>query len=190
VRPAEGHAAGKLGPGRLVVVVGPSGAGKDTLIAIARDHCRDNPKIVFPRRVVTRASTTAEDHDSISDEIFDASVRSGAFTVWWAAHGLQYGIPAAIDDEIRAGKIVVCNMSRAVVARLRQRYADCRVVLVTAPKDILAARLARRDRVSDGDPSQRLARAAPDDRELNADVVIENVGTPERAAAALVGILM
>jgi ribose 1,5-bisphosphokinase len=73
-----------------VVVVGPSGAGKDTLIAIARDHCRDHANIVFPRRVVTRARTAAEDHDSVSDDIFDARARSGAFAVWWEAHGLKY----------------------------------------------------------------------------------------------------
>ena len=53
----------KIGPGRLVLVVGPSGAGKDTLIAGARVKCLNNPTIVFPRRVVTRAASVAEDND-------------------------------------------------------------------------------------------------------------------------------
>ncbi len=53
--------------GRLVVVVGPSGAGKDTLIARARVRLAGDPTIVFPLRLVTRTASAAEDHQIISE---------------------------------------------------------------------------------------------------------------------------
>lgn len=179
----------KIGPGRLVVVVGPSGAGKDTLIALARARCSDDPKIVFPRRIVTRTPTADEDHDSVSDADFDACAQAGGFAAWWQAHGLKYGIPAEINDAVRSGKTIVCNVSRTAIAQLRERYANCRVVLVTAPADVLLTRLAQRHRASDGDPAQRLRRDVPAECELRADVVIENVGMPGQGAAALLDIL-
>ncbi|MBV8823969.1 MAG: phosphonate metabolism protein/1,5-bisphosphokinase (PRPP-forming) PhnN, partial [Hyphomicrobiales bacterium] len=100
-------------------------------------------------------------------------------------HDLRYGIPAGIDADIRAGRSVVCNVSRAIVATARERYADVRVVLVTAPPEVLAARLAARARGSDGDLARRLARS-DGFAAVAADCVIANVGAPDAAAAALI----
>jgi ribose 1,5-bisphosphokinase len=145
--------------------------------------------VVFARRVVTRAPTTAEDHDSVNDDAFDSRLEAGGFAFWWEAHGLKYGIPSTIDDDIVAGRTVVCNVSRSVVSHLRRRYVRCVVVLVTAPTDVLLARLASRQRSSDGDLAQRLVREAPSEAELGADVVIDNVGSPQQGAAALTRLL-
>src|SRR5258708_14533565 len=128
-----------IGPGRLVAVAGPSGAGKDTLLRFARNHLGGNPNIVFPHRVVTRQPSAAEDHDALSEADFAAAVAAGGFAFWWYAHGLNYAVGAAVDDDIRAGKTVVCNVSRAATAQLRCRYAGARVLLVTAPAGGLAA---------------------------------------------------
>ena len=174
-----------IGPGRLVLVVGPSGAGKDTLIDLARDALRHDSSIVFVRRVVTRAATVAEAHDSMSAEDFERAVRAGAFALTWDAHGLRYGIPIAVDADIRAGRTVVCNVSRTIVAAARARYADVLVALVTAPPEVLAARLAARSRGSDGDLARRLARSE-NFAALAADCVIANLGAPGTGAAALI----
>jgi ribose 1,5-bisphosphokinase len=171
-----------IGPGRLVLVVGPSGAGKDTLIELARAALKDDPTIVFPRRVVTRAASAAEAHDTMSDDAFDHAARAGAFALTWDAHGLRYGIPASIDSDIHAGRTVVCNVSRTIIGAARRRYADVFVALVTAPAEVLAARLAARGR--DGDIAQRLARGDAF-ADLMADCVIANTGTPADGAAAL-----
>src|SRR5215475_9992930 len=168
-----------IGPGRLVAVAGPSGAGKDTLLRFARNHLGSDPNIVFPHRVVTRETSAAEDHETLSEADFAAAVAAGGFAFWWYAHGLNYAVGVAADDEIRAGKTVVCNVSRAVISHLRRRYVDVRVVLVTAPADVLATRLAARGRATDGPLEARLARNAPSQSDLAPDVVIENVGDPQ-----------
>jgi ribose 1,5-bisphosphokinase len=183
------RAADRIGPGALVVVVGPSGAGKDTLIALARDICADDPRIVFPRRIVTRPASEAEDHDSATPFEFDAAVGQGAYAFWWEAHGLKYALSAAIDTGLRAGQTVVCNVSRAVVGRVRERYARVIVVMVTAPKEVLLARLAARGRESGGDVAERLGRAAPAVDELAPDVTIENIGDPRDGAGRLLEVL-
>jgi ribose 1,5-bisphosphokinase len=173
----------QIGPGCLVLVVGPSGAGKDTLIDLARATLRGDPSVVFPRRVVTRAAA-GEPHDTMDPDAFERAARAGAFALTWDAHDLRYGIPADIDAHIRASRTVVCNVSRTIVAQARERYAEVRVVLVTAPPEVLAARLAARARGSDGDIARRLARAEAF-VDLTADCVITNVGAPEAGAAAL-----
>jgi len=180
---------GQIGPGRLVLVVGPSGAGKDTLIDAVRAACRDEAGVVFRRRVITRPSSSAEDHDTMSAAAFDQAAADGAFALCWTAHGLKYGIPAAIDDDIRAGCTVVCNLSRTVIGRVRARYAHVTVALVTAPQEILAARLGARARGSDGSVMDRVQRTVSTNSELNADVVIENTGAVETAAATLLRVV-
>jgi ribose 1,5-bisphosphokinase len=178
-------AKSRIGPGRLVVVVGPSGAGKDTLLRLARAGLCSDPSVVFPRRIVTRAPSTDEDNEAITDAGFAATAAAGRFAFWWEAHGLKYGIDASIDDHVRAGITVVCNVSRGAIVALRRRYADLHIVLVTAPPDLLAARLAGRGRQSDGAVAARLTRAA-DGHDFAPDLVIENVGDPEDGAAKLV----
>jgi ribose 1,5-bisphosphokinase len=168
-----------IGPGRLVLVVGPSGAGKDTLIAGARAACADDASVVFPRRVVTRPSSAAEDHDAMAVDEFTQAVADGAFALWWDAHGHRYGIRSIINDEIRAGRTIVCNVSRTIIDLARRRYSCVTVVLITAPKELLEARLACRDRPSDGRLAERIHRSAEVGSNIDAEVVIRNVGNPK-----------
>ncbi len=187
--PGGDPAAPKIGPGRLIVVVGRSGAGKDTLLRLAREQLRQRDDIVFPRRIVTREPSAAEDNEYLSDAAFAAGLQAGGFAFWWRAHGLKYALPVAVDDQIRAGRTTVCNVSRAIVADLRHRYANVAVVLVTAPPELLAARLATRGRGSDGDINERLGSAAPPPADISPDAVVENVGDPERGAMKLVALI-
>src|SRR5262249_39981298 len=174
-----------IGPGRLVLVVGPSGAGKDTLIALARAACRGDTNVVFPARVVTRPPSVFEGNEFMPPSAFEQAAANGAFAIWWSAHGHMYGIPLAIDFDIEAGRTVVCNVSRTVVGAARGRYANVVTVLVTAPQDVLRSRLAARERASDGRVSDRMRRLEVSDGKLRPDVVINNVGEPgERSAQA------
>lgn len=170
--------AGAIGPGRLVLVVGPSGAGKDTLLRLAQAACADDHDIVFPRRVVTRASSADEDNIALSPDEFARARDHGDFAVHWDAHGHSYALPLEINDDIRAGRAVVSNVSRTVIAALRGTYANVVVVAITAPPDVLAQRLAARARHTDGNIADRLARSV-DDASTNADVTILNAGSAD-----------
>jgi ribose 1,5-bisphosphokinase len=137
----------------LVLVVGPSGAGKDSLLNAAREAFRDDPRIHFVRRVITRPPDPhGENHEAVSELEFD----SRDFALSWSAHGLRYGIPM---DAPRAAPVVVANVSRGVIAEAVLRFPT-RVIEVTAPPEILAARLAARGRETAADVAGRLARTA------------------------------
>ena len=177
-----------IGPGRLVLVVGPSGAGKDTLIGLARAACADDGTIVFPRRVVTREPSAFEDNEHFSVEAFRQAQANGEFAVHWQAHGHCYALRRAIDDQLRAGLAVVANVSRTVVEAMRRTYADVLVVSITAPPDILGQRLAARGRGSDGRVADRLRRTV-DAAAVAPDVTIVNVGSAEDHACKLLRVI-
>ena len=175
-----------LGPGRLVLVVGPSGAGKDTLLGLAKLACANDANIVFPRRSVTREASPSEDNDQLSHEAFDDALARGEFAIHWEAHGHCYALPRTIDDDIAAGRTVVVNISRTLVDVLRRAYAEVVVVAVMAPPEVLAERLAMRARSSDGGLAQRLARKVEG---TPPDVTILNVGRAEDHARRLVRVI-
>lgn len=183
---ASGACSAKIGPGRLVLVVGPSGAGKDTLIGLAQAACAGDDRVVFARRIVTRAASVFENNEQVSAQAFQDARARGDFAIDWQAHGLSYALPKDIDNDIRVGRSVVANISRTVIARLRDAYADVVVVLITAPPDVLAARLAARGRDSDGPIAERLRRSVDD---TAPDVTIQNVGAPETHIRQLTDII-
>jgi ribose 1,5-bisphosphokinase len=177
-----------IGPGRFILVVGPSGAGKDTLIGLARAACAGDRNVVFPHRVVTREASAFEENEQISLDAFRQTRTRGDFAVHWEAHGHCYALPRTIDDDIRAGRTVVANVSRTMVDAIRRSYADVTVVSITAPPDVLAERLAARTRSSDGQIKHRLSRAV-DGLTTAPDVTIVNIGNVEDHARELVQVI-
>lgn len=179
-----------IGPGIFVPVVGPSGAGKDSLLSFARRQLADHAGIVFARRVVTRpADPAAEAHDTLGEAAFLCAEAGGAFALSWRSHGLLYGIPASVDDAIHAGGVVVANLSRASVEAAARRYECVLPVLVRVSAEVLAARLAARGRETEREIAQRIARnAAYADFSAHCHTV-DNSGALEEAGATLVRLL-
>ena len=176
--------------GTFIAVVGPSGAGKDTLIGYARARLGADPCAMFVRRVITRASDRArEDHDSLSAEEFARQERKGAFALSWAAHGFRYGIPAAADEAIRSGKVVIANLSRGAIPSLHDRYANVKVVLVTAAPETLARRLAGRRGESEEETRRRIARSADAALAVEGAFTIETDGPPKEAGERLLAFI-
>jgi phosphonate metabolism protein PhnN/1,5-bisphosphokinase (PRPP-forming) len=146
--------------GILWLVVGPSGAGKDSLLEGARQCLKDSPAHVFVQREITRpAEAGGEDHIPVSVEDFEARRSAGAYALSWGAHGLFYGIPISIEENLARGAHVIVNVSRSVIEEARARYADVRVIDIKVPRNVLEARLRGRGRESERDILKRLERA-------------------------------
>ena len=145
--------------GHLVPVVGPSGAGKDSILRAAQDLFAGDERVVFPRRVVTRtAMADAEDHDSMSDMAFAHAVAKGDFALWWEAHDNSYGIPASIENDLAAGRTVVFNCSRAALAEAVERYPLVTAIEISATPAILVERIVARGRETREEAMARVAR--------------------------------
>ena len=173
--------------GIMVVVVGPSGAGKDTLMNLAARHFAGRPDVHFVRRVITRDGDAGnEDHRSVSEADFDAMEQAGAFAVSWEAHGLKYGIPADVTDELARGNLVIANGSRSVLHRFQAVFPRLKIINVTAQRDVLAERLMARGRESREDVLRRLDRSTIT-FDSSYDVTdIDNSGTLEDAERAVI----
>jgi ribose 1,5-bisphosphokinase len=173
--------------GSLIAVVGPSGAGKDSLMAYARERLGGDPAVLFVRRVITRpAMIDAEDHASLSVEAFHAARASGSFAVTWEAHGLHYAIPATVYRQLSSGGVAVVNGSRAALPAIRSAFGRVVTIRVTCRPEILAARLAARGREDIGHQQARLARSVATAQADTDAIEIDNSGDFAAAGDALV----
>lgn len=151
--------------GRLIAVVGPSGVGKDSIMA---GIAKAMPDLHLVRRVITRAPELGgEDYDAVSVALFDEWVADGAFAVHWGAHGLFYGIPSSLNDKLNEGTDCLVNFSRGALAEAAKRFPQMVVLNITAKPETLAQRLSARGRETEGEIAKRLAQA---DKPLPADL--------------------
>ncbi|SMX47967.1 phosphonate metabolism protein/1,5-bisphosphokinase (PRPP-forming) PhnN [Maliponia aquimaris] len=173
--------------GRLIAVVGPSGVGKDSVLA---GIAAQAPEMRLVRRVITRAPDLGgEVFDAMTPEAFAEAVAQGAFCLHWDAHGLRYGIPARVLDEVRTGMDCLANLSRSTLAEAAATFPRLLVLHITAAPEVLARRLADRGRESGDDIARRLRDAAKPLPPGLRTVTLSNDGplpqTVARALAAL-----
>ena len=168
----------------LILIVGPSGAGKDTLLNGARQALGEHAPVRFVRRVITRPGDLGEEaHESVSEQVFQHRQEAGDFALSWRAHGLRYGVPADIALDLAQGRVVIANVSRAVVAEAVARFPVA-VIEINAPADVLARRLAARGREDAVDVARRLSRSIELPLPVERHRVV-NDGTPEQGTKRL-----
>ncbi|MGI9498504.1 MAG: phosphonate metabolism protein/1,5-bisphosphokinase (PRPP-forming) PhnN [Geminicoccaceae bacterium] len=146
--------------GILFLVVGPSGVGKDSLIDGARRRLADDAGYHFPVRSITRPEDAmGEDHQAVTVAGFECLEAAGNFMLSWQAHGHRYGIPKTAEQALEDGRSVVVNVSRQLLDQARRRWPAVRIVLVSAPREVLRARLVTRGRETAQEVQKRLDRA-------------------------------
>lgn len=173
--------------GSLVLVVGPSGVGKDTMIAGAQQALSNDKRFVFVQRMVSRpAGIDADEHDGMAPADFAKAELDGRFCLCWDAHNARYGLPISVDTDLSLGKVVVASVARHVVGEAHAKYPDCAVVLITAEISARAERLVLLGRENADQITARLARESPAvPRGIN-PTIIDNSGRPHIGITAFV----
>ena len=146
--------------GKLIWLVGPSGSGKDSLLAALRQ--REHPQLLVAHRYITRPFTSgSENHVALSEQEFFTRDEQHLFALSWYANNTYYGIGVEIDLWLQAGFNVVANGSRAHLAQARARYADALLpICLEVTPEVLRQRLEQRGRENPQEIAQRLERAA------------------------------
>lgn len=178
-------------PGRLFYVMGPSGAGKDSLIGYARTRLTNAP-VVFAHRYITRPVEMAgENHIHLDEAEFANRLAYGCFKFHWRSHGWAYGVGIEVDVWLQMGLDVVMNGSRGYFEQARLRHPSLLAVVVTADPTVLRQRLAKRGRESAAEIEERLARAADfETLEIGSGIRIDNSAALEAAGERLVAVLL
>ena len=143
-----------MSDGRLIAVVGPSGVGKDSIIA---GIIAASPQIIPVRRVITRAPDLGgEDYDPVSEPEFLTAIGQNEFCVHWTAHGLHYGIPSRVQRDVENGSDCLVNLSRSTLIDASQKFQHLTVLNITAKPETLVRRLSQRGRETANEITQRL----------------------------------
>jgi ribose 1,5-bisphosphokinase len=173
--------------GVLVYVIGPSGAGKDSVLRWARGHAPAGLLVHLARRTISRPpADPSEDHEPVTPDAFRQLVAAGAFALHWEANGLGYGIRHEELAALDRGGCVLVNGSRADLPQARRRYPELAVAFVNASPLVLRARLLARGRETAEQIEARLARSAQLPLAgAEVDVVIDNDGPLEQAGERL-----
>jgi guanylate kinase len=139
--------------GLLVVVSGPSGVGKSTVV---RKLLKLDKNLKLSISATTRPPRPGEAHGDhyyfASQAEFDKMVKRNEFIEWAKVHGYYYGTPLErLEEEIFKGKTVVCEVDvqgaasmKEAVGEGRMRTAAVFIFLIPPSVDILAFRLKKR----------------------------------------------
>ena len=177
-------------PAPLVYVMGPSGAGKDSVMTRARALLPPEAPVVFAHRYITRpAEAGGENHVALNAAEFALRRAHGLFAFHWQAHGNHYGIGREIYAWRSSGLTVVVSGSREHFQKMGGLDDDTHPVLITASGERLAERLAARGREDAKAATQRIGRGAAYEVADPRLVTIVNDGALETAAEAFVSLL-
>ncbi|MFC4259484.1 phosphonate metabolism protein/1,5-bisphosphokinase (PRPP-forming) PhnN [Marinobacter lacisalsi] len=178
--------------GRLFYLMGPSGAGKDSLLDACRGRRVAGHRLrIAPRYITRQEDSVGEDHIALTPEAFRQYRDSGRFALHWQANGQHYGIGTEVDQWLADGDVVLVNGSRARLDQALERYADLVVpVLICVDPENQRQRLLNRGRETPAEIDARIERS----RRLQSDmedrfITIRNDGTLAYATHQLLAVI-
>ena len=178
-------------PGKLVLVVGNSGSGKDSIISgVVKRFPSILKKIHLTQRYITRPASETEDNIAITPEIFKEMSHQKRFALEWHIYDLDYGVPIEIHDWLKKGHPVIVNVSRTIVKKARGIYRNIVVVFIKVPFEITLQRIKERARESGKLLQKRIQRAKENQTFPEADFIVDNSGELESAIDQFLGYLI
>ncbi len=169
-------------PGKLVLVVGNSGSGKDSIMkGVKERYPSDLISLYLTQRYITRPYSDTEDNIAVTPEDFKIMSLQGEFVLEWHIYGLDYGVPIEIDEWLKKGHPVLVNVSRSIVKKARKIYQNIVVVFIDVPFEITLKRVKERARESGVRLEERILRARQNQYIPDADFIVDNSGDLEDA---------
>lgn len=176
---------------RLIYVIGPSGAGKDSVVHTLRERWSLHLPVHWARRTITRAvQPGGEPHESVTPTDFTQLLESGALAMHWQGNGLRYGVRRSELAPLEQGHCVLVTGSRAHAPVVQRVWPACTLVHISAPSDVLRQRLTARGREDQQAIASRLGRDVEQDwpaetiRIVNDSTLTAAVETLHRALAS------
>lgn len=161
-----GHAAHRFptdtDDGLVLIISGPSGAGKTT---ITRGVERSIPGSVFSVSATTRPKTAADvegvDYRFVDDAEFEAMKSRGEFLETAGIYGKKYGTPRAwVEEQIKRGRMVILEIDVQGAISVKNAIPDAYAIFVLPPsEDALLERLRSRKRESEEIIQRRFGQA-------------------------------
>ena len=148
--------------GRLIVVSGPSGAGKDTLIRASLDAI---PELALIASATTREPREGEvdgrDHVFLSREEFERWIDEDRLLEWAEYSGNLYGTPKqSVEELLEKGRSVILRIELQGARQIKERRPDALMVFVRAPSlEETRRRLESRATESSASVESRMATA-------------------------------
>jgi guanylate kinase len=176
--------------GRLIVLTGPSGVGKGTLM---RSLLERYPELYYSVSVTTRSPRDGEidgkNYYFISRNKFEQLVAQGEFLEWAEFAGNYYGTPReGVLKQIRAGKTVVLEIELEGARQIRASFPSALSIFILPPSfEELEQRIRNRGQDSSEAIARRLQCAQEEIKaaeEFDIQIVNDDFETAVNAIAA------
>ena len=178
--------------GNLLVVSGPAGAGKGTLVLRLSDRVSD---VWVSVSATTRAPRPGEIdgvHYFFYDEAqFDRAIAEGGMLEWAHVHGHRYGTPrATVEEKMAEGRQVVLEIDVQGAFQVREMIPAAKLIFIEPPSlEVLEARLRGRGTEDDAEVRRRMKTAEVElSRKMEYDVQLVNDDL-DQATEALVDLV-